>query len=420
MSKNPKTEYDVIVIGGGSSGMIAAGRAAEMGASVCILEKNDELGKKLKITGGGRCNITNAEFDIKVFLEKFPQAKNFLYSPFSQFSSKDTFDFFESRDLPLVVEAKKRAFPHTQRAYDVYRVLEKYIRKGKVDVYIQNPVVKIQSNEKKNIQSVYTPHGRFFGKKFILATGGFAAPETGSTGDGFKFLKELGHTVSSPNPNVVPLTSNEEWVKNLSGTTWSFLRLSFIQNDKVHVKKLGKILFTHFGISGPLVLNSSYEVRELLEQGDVDASLDFFPDTEFTDLDKRLQKLLDANNKELKNILPDIIHKKISEAIMKRIPGLEPNTKGNSITKEMRRAITHKLKDLRFNISGTLGYDKAVIADGGVLLSEVNFKTMQSAKHDNLYLLGDILNINRPSGGYSLQLCWTTGWIAGTHSAENI
>ncbi len=210
-------------------------------------------------------------------------------------------------------------------------------------------------------------------------------------------------------------------MQKLSGTTWSFLKLSFIQNEKAKIKKVGKILFTHFGISGPLVLNSAYEVRQLLDNGSVEASIDLFPDTDFKSLDKRLQKLLEINsNKDIQNILPELIQKRLSETVLNLIPSLEKRTKGHSITKEERKAITHLLKDLRFDISGTLGYEKAVLADGGISLEEVDFKTMQSKKYNNLYLLGDILNINRPSGGYSLQLCWTTGYIAGTHSAKKV
>jgi len=260
---NTKT-YDLIVIGGGASGMLAAGRAADLGARVLLLEKNKVLGKKLKVTGGGRCNITNAEFDVRTFLENFPESKEFLYSPFSKFSSKDTFTFFESRGLPLVIEARKRAFPKTQSALDVFRVMEKFVKRNGIDIKTGVCVTSIQKEGDKII-SVKTSKGEeFFGDNFAIATGGFAAPETGSTGDGFNMLEKLGHTITKSRPNIVPLTTNEEWVHSLSGTTLSFMTIRFIQDGKTKIKKTGKILFTHFGISGPLILNSSHEVQKLL------------------------------------------------------------------------------------------------------------------------------------------------------------
>ena len=420
MKKTEKQkEYDLIVIGGGPSGMIMAGRAGELGASVLVLEKNKSLGKKLKITGGGRCNITNAEFDIREFLKNFPESKEFLFSPFSKFSAKDTFAFFESKKLPLVIEARKRAFPESQKAEDVFKVLEKYIRSNKGEIKTDTQVVKINKNGDKII-SVETKKGeKFFAKNFAIATGGVAAPTTGSTGDGFKWLKKLGHSIKNPNPNIVPLTTNDKWIHRLSGVTLSFMTIRFYQEGKSKLKKTGKILFTHFGVSGPLILNSAFEVKKLLDKGKVVASIDMFPDTEENALDKRVLKLFEKNpNKELKNILPELLQKNLSKEIL-NLPDIKlTERKANSLSKDERRKFVKKLKNLQFEITGTLGMDKAVIADGGIILEEVNFKNMTSKNFSNLYLLGDILNINRPSGGFSLQLCWTTGWVAGSDVVE--
>ena len=420
MKKTEKQkEYDLIVIGGGPSGMIMAGRAGELGASVLVLEKNKNLGKKLKITGGGRCNITNAEFDIREFLKNFPESKEFLFSPFSKFSAKDTFAFFESKKLPLVIEARKRAFPESQKAEDVFKVLEKYIRSNKGEIKTDTQVVKINKNGDKII-SVETKKGeKFFAKNFAIATGGVAAPTTGSTGDGFKWLKKLGHSIKNPNPNIVPLTTNDKWIHRLSGVTLSFMTIRFYQEGKSKLKKTGKILFTHFGVSGPLILNSAFEVKKLLDKGKVVASIDMFPDTEENALDKRILKLFEKNpNKELKNILPEFLQKNLSKEIL-NLPDIKlTERKANSLSKEERKKLVKKLKNLQFEITGTLGMDKAVIADGGIVLEEVNFKNMTSKNFSNLYLLGDILNINRPSGGFSLQLCWTTGWVAGSDVGE--
>jgi predicted Rossmann fold flavoprotein len=413
--------YDLIVIGGGPSGMMMAGRAGELGAKVLLLEKNKNLGKKLQITGGGRCNITNAEFDVRKFLENFPESKEYLFSPFSKYSAKDTYEFFEKRNLPLIIEARKRAFPKSQKAEDVFKVLEKYMRTNGIEIKTNTQVISI-NKELGIIKSVKTKKGgEYLANHFAIATGGSAAPTTGSTGDGFKFLKKLKHSVKESNPNVVPLTTNDKWVHRLSGQTLSFMKIRFIQNEKTKIKKTGKILFTHFGVSGPLILNSAFEVKKLLKKGEVFASIDLFPDTEENILDKRIQNLFEKNkNKMLKNILTEMLQKNLAGEILNLEDINLEDKKPNSITKEERKKLVKKLKDLRFKITGTLGLDKAIITDGGVELKEVNFKNITSKLYPNLYLLGDILNINRPSGGFSLQLCWTTGWVAGSDVGNKI
>lgn len=409
------THYDVIVIGGGASGLMTAGIAASRGKRVLILEKNKELGAKLKITGGGRCNITNAEFDVRKFLAHYKKAEKFLYSPFSQFSAEDTFTFFEKKGLPLVVEAKKRAFPSTQRAYDVYKVLEKYIKSNHVSVLKEHVVIKLKTKEGA-IVSVVTKDTEFTADSFVIATGGTSHPETGSTGDGFKWLNILGHTTKNPTPNIVPLEVEDTWVKKLSGATLSFMKISFLSDGKRQFSKVGKILFTHFGLSGPLILNSSSEVASLLEWGSVTAEIDAYPDTEFPDLEKRILKILDENkNKDFKNVYRDIAPEGFAEGTLPML-GFDVNKKSHSVTKEERKKIVHFLKAMPIKITGLMGYNRAVVSDGGVVLEEVDMKTMRSTLYKNLYLTGDILNINRPSGGYSLQLCWTTGYVAGMNA----
>ncbi|MCR4330978.1 MAG: aminoacetone oxidase family FAD-binding enzyme [Patescibacteria group bacterium] len=419
--KTTTQTYDLIVIGGGPSGMMAAGRAAELGARVLLLEKNKHLGEKLKITGGGRCNITNAEFNVRTFLENFPQSKEFLFSPFSKFSAKDTFVFFEEKGLPLVVEARKRAFPASQKAFDVFLTMEKYIRAHRVKVEKNARVSSLKKKDGKIVSVKLSDGKEYSARYFALATGGTAAPETGSTGDGFKILSKLGHIIAKPNPNIVPLKTSAKWVHDLSGTTLSFMTVRFKQNGKTKIKKTGKILFTHFGVSGPLILNSSYEVRKLLKEGPVEASIDLFPDTEENDLDRRVQNLFDKNkNKKLKNMFSELLPKALAETIV-GLPELELSQRTiNSITREERKKLVKKMKDLTFPITGTLGFDKAIIADGGVILEEVDLKNMTSKLYPNLYLLGDTLSINRPSGGFSLQMCWTTGFVAGTDAGEKV
>ncbi len=407
--------YDLIVIGGGPAGMMAAGTAAKEGKRVLLLEKNSDLGEKLKITGGGRCNITNYELDNRKFLAHFGEAGKFLFSPFSQFAVKETFTFFEKKKLPLVIQARNRVFPKSERAYDVYLTLKEFMKKHRVKILLNSPVIKI--NKKGNeIDSVDTKNTRYQAKKYIIAVGGVAAPETGSTGDGFKWVEKLGHTIHRPNPNIVPLRSNTEWVKHISGTTLSFMKITFFVNDEKAFSKTGKILFTHFGLSAPLILNSAKEVRKLLDQGRVHAEIDLFPDTHLGALDKRILKLFEkTKNKDVKNALMELLPKKVAEVIHDLLALEERNKKVHSFTVEERKRLLHLLKHLPLSIDGLMGMDRAVIADGGVPLEEIDTKTMQSKIVKNLYLIGDMLHVNRPSGGYSLQLCWTTGYVAGKH-----
>ncbi|MDQ5961624.1 MAG: hypothetical protein QG669_16 [Patescibacteria group bacterium] len=408
--------YDVIVVGGGSSGLMAAGRAGELGKKVLLLEKNPKLGEKLKITGGGRCNVTNAEDDIHTLLKHYGNGAPFLYSPFSQFGMKDTFTFFEVRGLPLVVEARTRAFPSTQKALDVFKIMEKYVRNGHVTIKTSSPVVKIATEEGK-IRGVLAGGNEYQAKSFIFATGGVSHPETGSTGDGFKWLKDLGHTIVNPTPNIVPLAVKEGWIKSLAGVSLSFMKITFYADGVKQFSKTGKVLFTHFGLSGPLILNSAKKVGDLLHKGEVTARIDAFPDTDHGALEDRMIKLFDANkNKALKNVFKDIAPDGTSLAILSLVKNIDPDTKVHSITKEERKKLVDILKALPVSIKGLMGYDRAVVSDGGIDLKEIDMKTMRSKKFDNLFVTGDLLHINRPSGGYSLQLCWTTGYVAGTNA----
>jgi predicted Rossmann fold flavoprotein len=415
MKNNKSNKYDLIVIGGGASGMMAAGAASENGKKVLILEKNRKLGEKLSITGGGRCNVTNATFDVREFLKKFGDSAKFLFSTFSQFDIQDTFDFFEKRKLPLVVEARNRAFPHTQKAFDVVKVMKKYCGGKNVNISTDNPVNKISADkDAKKIIFVETQKGKYYADNFIIATGGNSHPETGSTGDGFKWLKKIGHSTKEPSPNIVPLKVSDKWVKDLSGTSLSFMKITFFVNDRKVFSETGKILFTHFGLSGPLILNSAHKVRDMLHEGQVTAKIDCYPDTDHGSLEKNILKVFDNNkNKSFKNIVKEIVPPGLDNALIEFHIVNDIDTKVHSISKEERKQIVQLLKAMPVNIEGLMGMDRAVISDGGVPLTEIDTKTMKSKLYDNLYLTGDILHINRPSGGYSLQLCWTTGYVAG-------
>jgi hypothetical protein len=296
------------------------------------------------------------------------------------------------------------------------KVLEKYMRDGGVIVKTNSGVSKILKEENKITgikveDKIYTAHS------YILATGGMSYSKNGFTGDGFSWLGGLGHRVKSPTPTIVPLAVKENWVKSMPGVSLSFMKITFYLEGVKKFSKTGKLLFTHFGISGPLILNSASKVADLLHSGIVMAKIDAYPDTNEAELEKKIMKVFDENkNKMFKNILDDIVPHGTTEAILSLMKGLDGDTKVHSITKETRKNLIILLKALPLTITGLMGFDRAVIADGGVDLSEIDMKTMRSKILENLFVTGDLLHINRPSGGFSLQLCWTTGYIAGSNA----
>lgn len=411
-------EYDCIVIGGGPAGMMAAGRAAECGARVLLLEKNPSLGKKLLITGGGRSNVTNAEFDPHLFLAKFKTAGKFLYSPLASFGVEATIRFFEERGMPIKVEAEKRAFPVSDSAESVLAVLVRFMAKGKVAVKTDAEVMRFET-EAGRITGVQLKSGDMFrAKSYVLATGGKSRPETGSTGEGFRWLRKLGHRVSDSRSALVPLRVKEIWAHRLSGLSFLDAKLSVFRDGKKQDSRRGKILFTHFGLSGPLALNMSRSIGESLQYGTVTVSIDLRPEVNIGELDRELQALFDqAKNKQLKNSLDGFAPKLLIPALI-TLSGISPEKPVHSITRTERLTLVRILKNLTCTVTGLLGTEKAVVTSGGVVLEEVDFKHMRSRLTPNLYLVGDVLDIDRPSGGYSLQLCWTTGYVAGTAAAE--
>lgn len=420
MDNKNQTIWDVAVIGGGPAGMMAAGRAAELGLKVILLEKNDELGKKLLITGGGRCNLTNAEFDTRNFIEKFKDSGKFLFSTFAQFNVKETLDFFHSRKMETKIEAENRVFPASDSARSVWDVLVRYMQDGKVTVRSNAPVAQL-IGDKYILESLKLKNGeRITARSFILATGGKSHPETGSTGDGFVWLKKIGHTVIKPSAALVPIAIEDEWVKQLSGLSLANVRIKVLLDDQKQETKTGKILFTHFGLSGPTILNMSKDIGELLKYGNVSISLDLFPRYDHGKLDLQIQKIFsEQSNKQLKNSLVPLLPSAIVPIVIK-ISGINPETFCHSVTRQERLKLGQTIKDLPMKVTGLLGTDKAIITSGGVALEEVDFKNMRSRLFPNLYLVGDILNIDRPSGGYSLQICWTTGFVAGTAVASDL
>ncbi len=424
------TLWDVAVVGGGPAGMMAAGRAAEKGAKVILLEKNESLGKKLLITGGGRCNVTNAEEDTRKLLEQFKDAGKFLFSAFSQWGVPNTLRFFHTRDMPTKVEKGLRVFPVTNRSQSVWDVLVGYIRKNNVVILSQSPVTGIATesaanenagtNGKKVIGVILKNKKVIRANSVIIATGGTSRPETGSTGDAYAWLRKIGHTVIEPEPSLVPLKVKDAWAKRLAGVSLTDIKLTLFQNDVKQDTKKGKILFTHIGISGPTILNMSKDVGELLKYGDVTVSLDILPTLDYGQLNLRLQELFkEHDKKKLKNALGGLVPSAIIDIVVE-LSSINPDASCNSVSRDERLRLVKVLKDIPIHIDSLLGVEKAIITSGGVILDEVDFKTMRSRLFPNLYLVGDILNIDRPSGGYSLQLCWTTGFVAGEHAGPTL
>ncbi len=410
--------WDVAVIGGGPSGMMAAGRAAELGARVVLLEKNDSLGKKLLITGGGRCNVTNAEFDTRKLLSKFGGSGKFLFSPFSRFGIKETIDFFNSNKVEIKIEAENRAFPSSGSSKSVWEVLVKNMSRNGVTILYNSPADGFVKKSGK-IESVKLKNGgEIKARAFILATGGMSRPETGSTGEGFDWLSKIGHTIVKQGSALVPISVKDVWVKRLQGISLPNVKVSILQNGKKQTTQAGKILFTHFGLSGPAILNISRDIGESLKYSNASLSLDILPNLDYAELDSKLKEILKSeSNKKFKNSLGKLLPAALSP-VMVDISGINPEVSCHSVKRGERIAFGKLLKNVPVRVKSLLGADKAIVTSGGVALMEVDFKNMSSKLFSNLYLVGDILNINRPSGGYSLQLCWTTGRVAGEAAAK--
>jgi len=405
--------FDVIVIGGGPAGMMAAGRAAEYGRRVLLVEKNRKLGEKLNLTGGGRCNITNAEFNVREFLDFFGDAAKFLHSPFSRFAVQETFDFFTERGLPLMVEDRNRAFPESEQATDVTRVLTEYMQEHDVEIRYGVTVQHLATEEGKII-GIETNRGSFFSESVVLATGGAAYRETGSTGDAFGWLREIGHTIHEATPDIVPFRVKDPWVKELSGTTLEPMQITFTAKNGKVISRTGKILFTHFGVSGPLILNCAHQVKHLLKLGPLATTIDLFPGQKINEVDRKILAVFEMNkNKIVRNVIKPLAPMGMARALVANLPTELLDKKVNGVTLEERKLISSTLKGLKLTVTGTMGYDWAVVCDGGIPLTEVDTRTMASRIHPNLFVAGDLLHISRPSGGFSLQLCWTTGWVAG-------
>ncbi len=410
--------YDVIVIGGGAAGMMAAGKAAESGAEVLLLEKNNGLGEKLLITGKGRCNLTKAEFDPKELAKKYGREGAFLLSPLSAFGVQETINFFKKRGMATKVERGNRVFPKSNSSGSVLRVLTGYLKEGKVEVWTESEVRRIAVKENKISKIVLKNGQEIKAKNYILATGGKSFPGTGSTGEGYRWLESMGHKIEKLRPGLVPVKIKEAWPKRAQGLSLKNVRMDVFQNGKKQDSRFGEMLFTHFGISGPIVLDLSSKIGELLERGEVEMVLDLKPALDIATLDKRLQSdFKKYSNKLFRNSLEDLLPQKLIPIIVE-MSGINPEKKVNEITKEERQNLAKLLKGMQMKATGLLDFNSAIITQGGVSLKEIDAKTMKSKIISNLYLAGEIINLHGPTGGYNLQLCWSTGYLAGKSTAR--
>ncbi len=416
-TKSKDNKFDVAVIGAGPAGIMAAGQAASSGAKVILIEKNKQFGKKILLTGNGRCNITNAEFDLRKLTQNYGKNGNFLFHAFSVFGPKETIEFFNKLRLETKTENNKRVFPVSDNANDVLGTLNKFLTKNKVNIAFNSEVAEIIIKGKK-ISKVVLKDGEATAKKYILCTGGKSYPLTGSDGFGYKLAEKMGHTIIKPIPALSPIIAKEEWVKSLPGISLEDTKITVFQNNKKQFEEEGEILFTHFGVSGPEILNISGGIGELLEKGEVKIRVDLFPLLNHEELLKGLEDVLKSNaNKSVKNILSIFVPERFAEALLGN-SGMDKNKIANNMSTIEKRIIVKTLKNIEITAQETLGFDKALVTRGGISLKEIDHKTMKSKIIDNLYFAGEIIDIDGKTGGFNLQASWSTGYLAG-NSAVN-
>lgn len=407
----------VCVIGGGAAGMMAAVTAAGKGHEVVLLEKNEKLGKKLFITGKGRCNLTNA-CDRQELFKNVTVNSRFLYSAFDAFDNQQTMDFFEEIGLPIKVERGNRVFPASDKSSDVIKVLSEELERRQVNVRL-NSVVKEINQE--NLQHVvcYINGGKTKKEKFdacIVATGGLSYKSTGSDGDGYTFAKKIGHNITPLSPSLVALETEEDFPKRIMGLTLKNVTLT-LENSKGKklYNEIGEMLFTHFGISGPLVLSASAYIAEQKRYDKEIPRLfiDLKPGMSADELDQRLLKDFSKEaNKDFRNSLDALLPKTMTEEIV-RLSGVDPFKKVNSVTKEERLALVNLLKHLELHVKALRPYEEAVITKGGINVKEIDPKTCESKLCPGLYFVGEVLDLDAFTGGFNLQIAWSTGYIAG-------
>jgi len=420
----------VIVIGGGPAGMMAALAAAEIGHEVLLLEKNEKLGKKLYITGKGRCNITNSGDMEELFASVMTNSK-FLYSAFYGYDNLMVMDFFEQEGLAIKNERGNRVFPVSDHSSDVINTLQRALKKAGVEVKLYTEVEKLLFEDRPNadeldkkephriVKGVQLKSGLVDGKKtvmadaVIVATGGFSYQATGSTGDGYRFARELGHTVTEIYPSLVPFNTKEDYVKEMQGLALKNVTVRIFDGKKKLYEDFGEMLFTHFGVSGPLLLSASAKISPKFTSKELQMEIDLKPALDDEQLDKRILKdFEEAKNKQFKNSIGKLFPTKMIPVILE-LSEIDPDKKVNEITREERASFVKLIKAFPVTLNGLRDFKEAIITKGGVKVNEVNPSTMESKKVKNLYFCGEVLDLDALTGGYNLQIAWSTGHLAG-------
>lgn len=405
----------VLIVGGGAAGMMAAITAADSGAEVLLFERNDGLGRKVRITGKGRCNVTN-DCDLNEFLSNVPTNPRFLYTALSRFSTQDTKAFFESAGVPLKTERGKRVFPVSDRAGDIVSALKKGCKnRGVQIVHLRVKELLISDG---SVKGVITQNGVVEGDAVILCTGGKSYPRTGSDGDGYRFAQSAGHTVTAISPSLVPLTAEGSLCASMQGLSLKNVRLTVIrkENGKAVFEDFGEMMFTHFGLTGPLVLSASAHLADIAA-GKYEAQIDLKPALDEKTLDARILSDFEKyRNRDFLNALDDLLPQKMIAPFV-RLCEIDGRKKVHSITREERERMVQNLKHLKVTLKGLRPIDEAIVTRGGVSVKEVNPKTMQSKLIRGLYFAGELLDLDAYTGGFNLQIAFSTGVVAGESAA---
>lgn len=405
---------NVIVIGGGPAGMICAIEAAKRNNNVTILERNNKLGKKLYITGKGRCNITNAS-DVDTLILNTTTNPYFLYSSYYTLDSSMLIDYFEKLGVKLKIERGNRVFPVSDKSSDVIKVLQNELKKNKVNICLNAYVKEIKNINDKEKQVILENNECLDCNVIVIATGGLSYPVTGSTGDGYKFAKYLGHNITKLYPSLVPLKTKQSWVSDLSGLSLKNVKVQAICSNKVVYENLGEMLFTHVGITGPLVLSASRFISPKLQSEECKIKIDLKPALSEKELDNRILRDFEKNkNKDLKNSLYELLPQKLIPIIIKESK-ISDEKKIHDINKQERKQLIHSLKNLTLDITDTTGFNEAVITCGGINIDEINPSTMESKKVSGIFFAGEVLDVDAFTGGFNLQIAFSTGFVAGNN-----
>ncbi|MCI8743815.1 MAG: NAD(P)/FAD-dependent oxidoreductase [Lachnospiraceae bacterium] len=404
---------NVLVIGGGAAGMMAALAAARSGHRVRLYEKNEKLGKKLYITGKGRCNLTNA-CDTEDLFGNVVHNPKFLYSAFYSFTNLDMMDLMEKSGCPVKTERGGRVFPVSDRASDVTGALAGCLKKAGVDIFLKEEVLDLDIRDGRAAGIRLKKGGRLVeADAVIVATGGLSYPSTGSTGDGYRMAEAAGHRITELSPALVPFETEEPVVAQLQGLSLRNIRAVIRKGNKVLYEEFGEMLFTHYGVSGPVLLSASSYVTKKIREGGLVLSVDLKPALSEEQLDARiLRDFGEVKNRQFKNALAHLLPAKLIPVIVER-SGIPPEKKVNEITREERRGIVSQVKDFRLTLKGLRDYKEAIITQGGVCVGEINPSTMESKLVKGLYFAGEVLDVDGVTGGYNLQIAWSTGYLAG-------